>query len=55
MTTDATAYTPTGLHVTGAQRLFGIVEGALLYAHEVAVDKSGLRPHMSARLIRIGG
>jgi hypothetical protein len=55
MTADATAYTPTGLHVTGAQRLFGIVEGALLYAHEVAVDDSGLRPHMSARLLRIGG
>jgi hypothetical protein len=55
MAADATAYTPTGLHVTGAQRLFGIVEGALLYAHEVAVDDSGLRPHMSARLLRIGG
>src|SRR5262249_47589000 len=50
-----TGETPTGLHVTGAQRLFGIVEGALLYAHEVAVDESGLRPHMSARLLRIGG
>jgi hypothetical protein len=35
--------------------LFGIVEGALLYAHEMAVDDSGLRPHMSARLLRIGG
>ena len=55
MTTDAAAYTPTGLHVTGAQRLFGIIDGALLYAHEVAVDDSGLRPHMSARLLRIGG
>jgi hypothetical protein len=55
MAADAAAYTPTGLHVTGAQRLFGIVEGALLYAHEIAVDDSGLRPHMSARLIRVGG
>jgi hypothetical protein len=52
---DAIAYTPTGLHVTGAQRLFGIVGGALLYAHEMAIDDSGLRPHMSARLLRIGG
>ena len=55
MEADAIAYTPTGLHLTGAQRLFGIVEGALLYAHEMAVDDSGLRPHMSARLLRIGG
>lgn len=55
MEADAVAYTPTGLHVTGAHRLFGIVEGALLYAHEMAIDDSGLRPHMSARLLRIGG
>lgn len=52
---DAIAYTPGGLHVTAGHRLFGIVEGALLYAHEQGVDDSGLRPHMSARLLRIGG
>jgi hypothetical protein len=52
---DAIAYTESGLHVTAGHRLFGIVEGALLYAHELAVDDSGLRPHMSARLLRIGG
>jgi len=52
---DAIAYTPSGLHVTAGHRLFGIVEGALLFAHEQAVDDSGLRPHMSARLLRIGG
>jgi hypothetical protein len=55
MGTDAVAYTATGLHVTGGHRLFGIVEGALLYAHEISVDNSGLQPHMSARLLRIGG
>jgi hypothetical protein len=52
---DAIAYTPAGLHVTAGHRLFGIVEGALLYAYEQGVDDSGLRPHMSARLLRIGG
>ena len=52
---DAIAYTPSGLHVTAGHRLFGIVEGALLYAFEQGVDDSGLRPHMSARLLRIGG
>jgi hypothetical protein len=55
MAADAVAYTPGGLHVTGGHRLFGIVEGALLYAHEMAIDGSPLRPHMSARLLRIGG
>ncbi|MBU2663147.1 FABP family protein [Actinoplanes bogorensis] len=52
---DAIAYTPSGQHLTGSQRLFGIVDAALLYAHEVSIDKGDLRPHMSARLIRIGG
>ncbi|GAA0544085.1 FABP family protein [Paractinoplanes ferrugineus] len=55
MAADAIAYTPSGRKLTGAHRLFGIVEGALLYAHEVAIADSGLRPHMSARLLRIGG
>jgi hypothetical protein len=55
MGTDAVAYTPSGLHVTGGHRLFGIVEGALLYAHEISIDNSDLTPHMSARLLRIGG
>jgi hypothetical protein len=52
---DAIAHTPSGQHVTAGQRLFGIVEGALLYAHELAIDDSGQLPHMSARLLRIGG
>ncbi|GAA1598664.1 FABP family protein [Actinoplanes couchii] len=55
MTADAVAYTPSGLPVTGGHRLFGVVEGALLYAQEIAVGQSGLKPHMSARLLRIGG
>ena len=55
MAADAVAYTPSGLQVTGGHRLFGIVEGALLYAHEIAIGESGLKPHMSARLLRIGG
>jgi hypothetical protein len=52
---DAIAHTPSGLHVTAGHRLFGIVEGALLYAYEQGIADSGLRPHMSARLLRIGG
>jgi hypothetical protein len=55
MEADAVAYTPSGLQLTGAHRLFGIVDAALLYAHEVSVGESGMLPHMSARLLRIGG
>jgi hypothetical protein len=55
MEADAVAHTPSGLQVTGGHRLFGIVDGALLYAHEMSVGDSGMRPHMSARLLRIGG
>ena len=52
---DAIAHTPSGQQVTAGHRLFGIVDGALLYAYEQAVGDSGLRPHMSARLLRVGG
>jgi hypothetical protein len=52
---DAIAHTPSGLPVTAGHRLFGIVDGALLYAYEQGIDDSGLLPHMSARLLRIGG
>ena len=50
---DAIAYTPSGLHVTGGHRLYGIVEGALLYAIDRAAGDQPLRPTMSARLERI--
>lgn len=55
MEADAIAHTPSGLHVTAGHRLFGVVDGALLYAYEQAVGDSGLKPHMSARLLRVGG
>jgi hypothetical protein len=55
MEADAIAYTPSGQHVTGSHRLLGIIEGALLYAYEQGVDGGPLQPHMSARLLRIGG
>jgi hypothetical protein len=55
MVTDAIVRTPTAKEVTGGHRLFGIVEGALLYAQEMAAVGHGLTPHLSARLLRIGG
>ncbi|MEU1642136.1 FABP family protein [Micromonospora zamorensis] len=53
--TDAVVRTPTAKEVTGGKRLFGIVEGALLYAQEMAAMGHGLSPHLSARLVRVGG
>nr|BFE67507.1 hypothetical protein GCM10020092_008080 [Actinoplanes digitatis] len=55
MATDAVVRTPSSKEVTAGHRLFGIVEGALLYAQEMSAMGHSLRPHLSARLLRIGG
>src|SRR5690606_28915651 len=53
--TDAVMRTATAKEVTAGHRLFGIVDGALLYAHEMAAVGHGLTPHLSARLTRVTG
>jgi hypothetical protein len=53
--TDAVMRTATAKEVTAGHRLFGIVEGALMYAQEMAAVGHGLSPHLSARLVRVGG
>jgi hypothetical protein len=55
LSTDAVIRTSTAKEVTAGHRLFGIVEGALLYAQAMAAVGHGLSPHLSARLIRVGG
>jgi THAP4-like, heme-binding beta-barrel domain len=55
MATDAVLRTATAKEVTAGHRLYGIVEGALLYAQDMAAVGHGLSPHLSARLIRVGG
>lgn len=55
LATDAVLRTATAKEVTAGHRLFGIVEGALLYAQEMAAQGHGLSPHLSARLLRVGG
>jgi hypothetical protein len=55
LATDAVVRTVTAKEVTAGQRLYGIIEGALLYAQEMAAVGQGLAPHLSARLIRAGG
>ncbi|MBE1486712.1 FABP family protein [Plantactinospora soyae] len=53
--TDAVLRTSTAKEVTAGHRLYGIVEGALLYAQDMAALGHPLSPHLSARLIRVGG
>ena len=52
-TSDVVARTPDAPEVVSAVRLYGIVEGALMYAIDRAGADQELRPVMSARLERI--
>jgi nitrobindin-like protein len=53
LSTDVLARTPDAPDVTRAVRLYGIVDGALMYAIDRAGQDQPLRPLMSARLERI--
>ena len=53
LTSDVIARTPDAPAVDRAARLYGIVEGALMYAIARAAPGEPLRPTMSARLERI--
>jgi len=55
LATDAVVRTATAKQVTGGHRLYGIVEGVLLYAQDMAAMGQQLSTHLSARLIRVGG
>jgi THAP4-like, heme-binding beta-barrel domain len=53
--TDAVVRTPTAKEVRAGHRLFGIVNGELLYAYEMAAVGQPMQDHLSARLVRVGG
>ncbi|GAB3229887.1 FABP family protein [Glycomyces halotolerans] len=55
LATDAVVRSPKAKEVTAAKRLYGIVEGALMYAVEMAAEGHPLSPHLSARLERVAG
>jgi len=55
LSTDMLARTATAKEVTANHRLYGVVDGALMYAVDMAAVGHGLTPHLSARLVRIGG
>jgi hypothetical protein len=55
LSTDAVARTATAKEVAANHRLYGLVEGALLYAIDMAAMGKPLTPHLSARLERVAG
>jgi hypothetical protein len=55
MATDAVVRTTTAKDVRSGHRLYGIVEGALLYAFDMAAVGQPPTPHLSARLERVAG
>jgi hypothetical protein len=55
LATDVVARTATAKEVAANHRLYGIVEGALLYAVDMAAMGQPLTPHLSARLERVAG
>ena len=52
LTTDAVARTESAKEVTAGHRLYGNVEGDLLYAFDMAAMGQALQPHLWARLKR---
>jgi hypothetical protein len=53
--TDVVARTSTAKAVTGLKRLYGMVEGDLAYAVDMAAEGQPLQSHLSARLSPVGG
>lgn len=50
--TDVLARSETAKEVTAVKRLYGLVEGDLAYAIDLAAVGHPLQPHLSARLVR---
>jgi hypothetical protein len=55
LATDAVVRTASSKEVRGGKRLYGVVEGALLYAYDMAGVDQPLQSHLSARLERVAG
>jgi hypothetical protein len=53
LATDAVARTASAKEVTAGKRLYGLVEGDLAYAFDMAAVGQPLQPHVSARLKRV--
>jgi hypothetical protein len=54
LTSEVVARTETAKEVKGFTRLYGLVEGDLAYAIDMAAGDHPLQPHLSARLQKVG-
>ncbi len=54
LATDALVRTATAKEVTALKRLYGLVDGRLMYAVDMAAVGQPLLPHLSATLERVG-
>lgn len=52
LTTDAVIRTETAKEVTAGHRLYGLVEGDLWFAYDMAAQGQGLQPHLWGKLLR---
>ncbi len=52
--TDLVGRTRTAKEVSAEKRLYGLVDGDLMYAMDLAAVGQPLQPHLSARLKRVG-
>lgn len=53
--TDGVMRTPSAKEITGAHRLYGVVDGDLAYVEQRAMVGQPMQPHVSARLTRVVG
>jgi hypothetical protein len=54
LSTDVVVRTASAKEVTAGHRLYGTVDGDLLYAFDMAAVGQPLGPHLSARLKKVG-
>lgn len=53
MATDAIARTASAKEVTAGQRMYGLVEGKLMYAYDMAAEGHPIQPHLWGTLARV--
>ncbi|MGH8867959.1 MAG: FABP family protein [Actinomycetes bacterium] len=53
ITTDAVVRSASAKEVTGGHRLYGLVDGDLMWAYDMAAVGQPLQPHLSAQLKRV--
>lgn len=55
LVSDVIARTATGAEVTAGKRLYGLVQGELMWAHDLAAFGESMQSYASARLSRVAG